>query len=222
VTVTYGGTDRDILRAAQRAWFRAGVRRADRRRLKADLAGELAGAHANGGAGSILGGDPADVAREWAEAAGLTDRRTRIGLLAPSMVVAGALASGCVLAPVLQAFSNGGRSFLNSASVPVTLAIYCGAAGLAYLAMIAVAIAMLSIVEDASRWRSVRALSIALPLGGAIACVGGVAAAAVLDYAVRPRTFTVVGLVVATILTATIAVTRVRTTRGPARPTIDD
>jgi hypothetical protein len=219
--MTYEGTDRDILRAAQRAWFRAGVRRADRRRLRDDLAGELAGARANGGSGSILGGDPANAAREWAEAAGLTDRRTRIGLLAPSMVVAGALASGCVLAPVLQAFSNGGRSFLNMSGAKVTLAIYCGAAALAYLAMIAVAIAVLSIVDDASRRRSVRALSVALPLGGAIACASGVAAAAALDYAVRPLTFTIVGLVVATMLTAAIAGARLLTTRGPARPITD-
>jgi hypothetical protein len=224
VTTTYEDTERDILRAARRAWFRAGVTRADRRRLKDDLAGELAGARAEGGLGSVLGRDPASTAREWAEAQGLTDRRTRIGLLGPSMVAAGALGSGCVLAPVLQALGNGGHSFLNNTTggATVTLAVYCGAGALAYLAMIAVAAAMLSIVDDASRRRSIRALSIALPLGGALACAGAVAAASALDFAVRPRTFIVVALVVGAVMTATIAGARALVTRGPARPTSDD
>jgi hypothetical protein len=93
---------------------------------------------------------------------------------------------------------------------------------LAYLAMIAVAVAMLSLVDDRSRKRSIRTLAIALPLGGAIACAGGVAAASALDLAVRLRTFTIVGLVVAAILTTTIAGARVLATRVPTRPTPDD
>lgn len=224
MTTTYGDTERDILRAARRAWFRAGVTRADRRRLNADLAGELAGARADGALGSVLGRDPASSAREWADVEGLTDRRTRIALLGPSMVVAGALASGCVLAPLLQAFANGGNSFLNNTTggAVATLAIYCGAGALAYVAMLTVAVATLSIVGDASRRRSIRALSVALPLGGALACVGAVAAASALDFAVRPRTFIIVTLVVAAVMTATIAGTRALVTRRPGRSRSDE
>jgi hypothetical protein len=224
VTTAYEDTERDLLRTARRAWFQAGVTRADRRRLKADLAGELEGARADGALGSVLGRDPASTAREWAKAQGLTDRRTRIGLLGPSMVVAGVLASGCVLAPVLQGFGNGGHSFLNNTrgGATVTLVIYCGAGALAYLAMIAVAVAMLSIVDDASRRLSIRVLSVALPLGGVLASLGAVAAASALDFAVRPRTFTVVGLVVGAVMLATIAGARALVTRGPARPTAHD
>lgn len=224
MTTTHEDTERDILRAARRAWFRAGVTRADRSKLRADLSIELDGARADGGLESVLGRDPGSVARDWAQAQGLTDRRTRIGLLGPSMLAAGALGSGCVLAPVLQAFGNGGHSFLDNTTggATVTLAIYCGAGALAYLAMIAVAVAMLSIVDDASRRRSIRVLSVALPLGGALACAGAVAAASALDFAVRPRTFIIVALVVATVMTATIAAARALVTRGPARPRVDD
>jgi hypothetical protein len=213
MTRTMPDADRDTLRAAQRAWFRAGVRRADRHRRIADLAFELEGARSAGGPATILGADPAQAAREWAEAQGLTDRRSRIGLLAPPMVLAGAVASGCVLAPVLQAFSNGGHSFLDRVGGAGTLAIYCGAGFLAYLSMLAVAVAMLSVVNDAQRSRTVRVLSGALPLGAAIACAGGIAAAATLHFDVRPRTFTIVGVVVAAVMIATIGLARAVITR---------
>ena len=129
------------------------------------------------------------------------------------MVLAGVVASGGVLVPLLQAFGNGGRSFMDGASVPMILGVYCVAGLLAYLAMLAVSVALLSAVADTQRRRTVRALSIALPVGATAACVAAVASAATLHFQVRPLTFSAVGVVVAAVLIATIAGARFLITR---------
>jgi hypothetical protein len=129
------------------------------------------------------------------------------------MILAAVVASGSVLVPIMQAFSNNGYWFLSGAGVPAILALYAAAGLLAYLAMLAVAVALLSIVNDGHRSRSIRILAGVLPVGAAVAGVSGVAMAAILHYEVRPRTFTLVGIVIAAVVIAAITAARLLTTR---------
>jgi hypothetical protein len=207
----------DVLRAASRAWFAAGVRHGDRRRLATDLARELDAADAHGAAGDVLGTDPVRAAREWAEAQDVTDRRLRMIAIVPAALLAALLAAGTVLVLVYEGFHDNATTVLSRMSPAGLLGAYFVAGLLSYAAMLAATGVVLSSLGDKTARASVRMLAKLMPIGSIIAVVAGIVTAYALGFgAVRATPYWVCGLVLAIVI-ATMTVARYLAVRH--RPT---
>lgn len=195
-----------VERTARRALHRAGVRYADRRQLLGELRGEMEAAAADGRPlSSVVGADPASMVRSWAEGQGLDGRRLRLAVLIPGVLVPVALGGSALF--VLLAFAFTGRND-DVMSTGALLAFYLGFGILAVGAGVAGCLASLTFVGDAAAMATTRRLAWTLPIGGGVATLAGVSAAALLHFRVEPVTFVVVGVAIAACLTATVVVTR--------------
>ena len=176
--------EREVVRRARRAWFLAGVRRRDRRLLRADLAAELAAAPT----ADVLGDDPGSAARDWARAREMADRRLRPATVVVPALLAGVVAAGTVLALLADGFSGDGSTVLGDLHPSEILAIYGFGGLLATIAMIAVAGGVLRALGDTTAMRTVRALTVALPLAGVLATASAVSIANAFGYVASART----------------------------------
>jgi len=213
------GVDR-ALRTARRAWFRVGVRRGDRRRLGEEVHGELAAAlEAWLAIGAVVGPDPADTARRWAAERALIDRRLRLLVVVPAVVLGAALGAGALLAVLTLAFATGRRTLPELGGAGV-LAVF-GLTGLvAALAALAACLAALTVVGDGSARRSTTTLAALLPVGVLATVPAAVGTALAFHFRTEPRTFGAVIAVVLLGLAATATSARalsVRANRPPSR-----
>jgi len=213
------GVDR-ALRTARRAWFRAGVCRGDRRRLGEEVHGELAAALEAGQAiSAVVGPDPADTARRWAAERALTDRRLRLLVVVPAVVLGAALGAGALLALLTLAFATGRRTLPELGGAGV-LAVFGLTGMVAALAALAACLAALTVVGDGSARRSTTTLAALLPIGVLATVPAAVGTALAFHFRTEPRTFGAVIAVVLLGLVATATSARslsVRDHRPPSR-----
>ena len=197
-----------VLSTASRTWFLAGVRRADRRRLRAALASELQAAGQDGPIEDVVGEDPREFARRWADELGLTDRRLRLVPLVPAAMLAGVVGGSGVLAILMQAFANGGNTVLAELDIRALVGLYLLGGLLAYLAILMAVGAVLAQFHDRTTRDTIHRLARLLPVGAVIAAVAARHVAGIFGYDTRPHTFIWVGITVVTCLVATLAAAR--------------
>lgn len=166
---------RAIVRAARRAWYRAGVRRRDRHALAAELHQDLAAA---ADSRDVLGDDPAVAARDWAAERGLTDRRLRLPVVWAAALIPAVFASGAVLALLYEAFTNNGDTILNHFSSWIVLAMYFATGVAAYAAMVVGVASALAWLHDSTAGITARTLAAVLPVGAVLTTFAGVGTAA--------------------------------------------
>lgn len=209
----------ESLRQAQRAWFRAGVRRHDRRTMACDLRAELSAAQVESVSYDVLGDDPAATARDWAQARGLVDRRLRLLTFVVPALLAGVVASGAVLALLADAFSGDGNTVLGTPGPTEILSIYAGSGVLAALAMCTVTGLVLRAQHDSTATSTVRSLLALLPAGAIAAAVAGVSTADSYGFSTTLRTVTSTCLAVVIVLALTISTARWLAVRKPRTET---
>lgn len=201
-------TNHEILRQAQLAWFRCGVRRRDRRLLREELLAELSAAEQQASAADLFGPDPRATAAAWAREKRLADRRLRLAALLLPVLVAGTVGSGAVLAFLADAFAGDGRTALGSPGIVLILGLYAGSAVLSVAAMLATTLLILRAYNDGTARLTVRVLAAALPAGGLVAAVVGVAVARAQHFTTEPRTFVEVTIGVLATLAVTVVTAR--------------
>ena len=198
----------EIVRQAQLAWFRCGVRRRDRTLLREELLAELSAAEHQALAVDLFGPDPRTTAVAWAREKRLADHRLRLAAFVPPMLLAGVVAAGAVLAFLVDAFLGDGRTALGSPGVVVILGLYVGSAVLSVAAMLATTWLILRAYNDGTATLTVKLLAVALPVGGLVATAVGVAVAHAQHFTTQPRTFVEVSLGVLATLVITVAAAR--------------
>jgi len=215
--VELGADAGHALRLAHRAWFRAGVRRGERRRLAEEVHGELAAALQVGlPVSAVLGTDPGDTARLWAAERQLTDRRLRLLVVVPAVVLGTALGAGALLALLTLAFATGQRTLPDVGGAGV-LAVYAFTGLLAALAVLGACLAALTLAGDEAARLTTRTLAVLLPVGVLVTLPAAMGTALAFHYRTEPRTFAVVIAVVFAGLIATAATARLLAVRAYRR-----
>ena len=222
------GADPLLLRNAKRIWRRAAVRRTDRRALLAELKAELTAADADGlPAGAVVGDDPEQTLRAWADERELSGRALRLPLVVPG-VLSGIAVGFALLAAILYVgftekptkefaeFGIGRSNVLQIEPPYLVFGIYAVTGVLAYLLAVAGGFAALRLVRDPRAADTARWLAAALPAGAVVATAAGVGVAHRLGYSTEPRTFVAVNAIVCIALAATAAAARYLATRPRA------
>jgi hypothetical protein len=196
----------DVVGRAERTWRRVGVRPAARREMAAELRADLDAAQADGRDPAVLVGDDVDAfALAWATERGEMHARGRYprtvlamlaGLVAGAPV--GAAASGLV-SWMREMFAAGSVDYTDGRFL---IAGYALTAVGAYAGALVVTYWALRRAADGCAGRTLRALALALPVGGVLATAAGVGAAAGLNF---ERTRNVI-LLVATIAAGVVVV----------------
>ncbi|WP_420880906.1 hypothetical protein [Rhodococcus sp. (in: high G+C Gram-positive bacteria)] len=213
---TWPGPEADplILRDAARVWRRAGVRTSDRRALLTELSDELAAADADGrSASAVVGDDPEETLRAWADERGLSGRSLRLGIVVPVALVGVAIGFALLLPILVIGFSP--DTFMVE-PVQLMFGLYAMTGLLAYLLAVVGTFMALRLVGDPRSGSTARWFAATLPAGAAAATAAGVGAARVRDFSTEPATFVAVITVVCLVLAATAAVARYLATRPRA------
>lgn len=206
--------DRLILREAKRVWRRAAVPRTDRKALLAELSDELTAADADGlPASAVIGDDPEQTLRAWADERGLSGRALRLGIVLPVALV-GIAVGFALLAAILYV----GFTSQNLVIEPeyLILGLYPATALLAYLLAVMGTFVVLRKLGDPRSGGTARWLAAILPAGAAVATAAGVGVARVLGFTTEPATFVATIGVVCAIIAGTIAIARYLATRPRA------
>lgn len=212
-----------LLRDAKRIWRRAAVRRTDRRALLTELSDELTAADADGlPANSVVGDDPEETLREWADERELSGRSLRLPLIVPVALV-GIIAGFALLLWILAIGFSTSRSGERRRPGTLTLepfelvyGLYAVTALLAYLLAVAGVFTALRLVRDPRAIHTTRWLAATLPAGAAVATAAGVGVARLLGFTTEPETFVAVIAVVCIVLAVTATVARYLATRPRA------
>lgn len=176
----------DITRTANTVWRRAGVRRADRASLLDELSGELISATDAGlDPDSVVGADPVDTLRCWADERGLSGRAPRLGIVVPATIGGATLGLGAVLTLLYLGF----RSNLAIEPFQAVLAIYAMSGALAYLSALACTWVALRAVGDGDATETTCALAWMLPLTALVAVGAGVGTARTQGFDTDTSTF---------------------------------
>lgn len=206
--------DRLILRKAKRVWRRAAVPRTDRKALLAELSDELTAAGADGlPASAVIGDDPEQTLRAWADERGLSGRALRLGIVLPVALV-GIAVGFALLAAILYV----GFTSQNLVIEPeyLILGLYPATALLAYLLAVMGTFVVLRKLGDPRSGGTARWLAAILPAGAAVATAAGVGVARVLGFTTEPATFVATIGVVCAIIAGTISIARYLATRPRA------
>ncbi|WP_405014085.1 hypothetical protein [Kitasatospora sp. NBC_01539] len=197
----------DVVARARRTWRRLGVAPPVAAEMAEELTADLAAAAADGrSAAEYVGGDPAALARTWADERGVVRARLRL-VRVGTAALAGALPGGFtglfwVFAPgsALPGFVSAGAAGAGWTGPPtgVLLALYLAGAVAAYAGAVAAVHAVLGHGDDPARRPTVRALAALLPVVGLSAAAAGIGLAAVLDF--RHTAFVPVCLVVLSVV----------------------
>ena len=206
-----------VLREAQRAWFRCGVRRRDRRLLRDELRAEL-GAAADD-ATDLFGPDPRTTAVAWAREQGLADRRLRLAAFLLPALAAGVVAAGGVLMMLADAFSGTGAKAIGDPGAVAILSVYVVSSVLSAAAVLVTTWLILRAWGDTTATLTVRVLAVALPVGGLTAAAVGITVAGTRHFTTTATTFVEVGAGVVVVLVVTMVVARSAAVRLSLRAT---
>lgn len=203
--------DPKVLREAKRVWRRAAVRRADRRLLLAELSDELTAADADGlPASAVVGDDPAQTLRAWADERGLSGQALRLTCVVPVVLVGIAVGFAFLAVMLFIGFT---RQNVSIDPPYLILGLYAATALLAYLLAVTGTFVVLRQVGDPRSGSTARWLAATLPAGAAVATAAGVGVARALGFTTEPETFVAVIAVVCVALSATATVARYLATR---------
>ncbi|WP_430332234.1 hypothetical protein [Rhodococcus sp. ACT016] len=210
------GADPLVLRQATRIWRKAAVRRSDRRALLAELSDELSAAEADGlPASAVVGDDPEQTLRAWADERGLSGRAQRLGIVVPVTLIG--IAIGFALLAVMLYIGFTEKDLrIELGSVYLILGLYAVTGLLAYLLAVVGTFVTLRQLRDPRSGSTARWLAATLPVGAAAATGAGVGVAWILGFTTEPRTFVAVIAVVCLVLVATSAGARYLATRPRA------
>lgn len=208
--------DRLILRKAKRVWRRAAVPRTDRKALLAELSDELTAADADGlPASAVIGDDPEQTLRAWADERGLSGRALRLGIVLPAGLV-GIAVGFALLGVILYVGFTSKSNVVRIEPTALVLGLYAVTGLLAYLLAVTCTFAILRWVSDPRSGHTARWLAALLPAGAAIATAAGVGVAYVLGFTTEPSTIVGTTGIVCIVLVATTALARYCATRPRA------